>query len=200
MTVEQLAEAVAHLRTCPRLSPLVVRHDPPSSRPIGVDFAGLARIIVGQQLSGRAADAVWQRFSTSLGEVVPERVVGLDVEALRAAGLSRQKAGYVLDLAQKMATGVIEPGRWVGMGEEAVATEIVSVKGLGPWTADMVLMFSLGRPDVLPVGDLGIRKGIQRLLSAEALPDPEAMREVAEPWRPWRTVACHYLWRSLDAP
>lgn len=200
MTVDQLAEAVAHLRTCPRLSPLVARHDPPSPRPIGVDFAGLARIIVGQQLSGRAADAVWQRFSTSLGEVVPKRVVGLDVEALRAAGLSRQKAGYVLDLAQKMATGVIEPGRWVGMGEEAVATEIVSVKGLGPWTADMVLMFSLGRPDVLPVGDLGIRKGIQRLLSAEALPDPETMREVAEPWRPWRTVACHYLWRSLDAP
>lgn len=200
MTLEQLTEAVSHLRTCPRLSPLVERHEPPAPRPVGVDFAGLARIIVGQQLSGRAADAVWQRFLSSLGEVVPERVVGLDVEALRAAGLSRQKAGYVLDLADKMHKGVIQPERWLTMGEEAVAAEIVSVKGLGPWTADMVLMFSLGRPDVLPVGDLGIRKGIQRLLLEVDLPGPETMREVAEPWRPWRTVACHYLWRSLDAP
>jgi DNA-3-methyladenine glycosylase II len=199
VTEAQVAEAVSHLRTCRRLGPLVERHEPPGPRRPGVDFAGLARIIVGQQLSGKAADAVWARFTASLGEVVPERAAALSIEELRAAGLSRQKAGYVADLAAKMLTSEFDPTRWPAMNEVDVTAEIVSVKGLGPWTADMVLMFSLGRPDVLPVGDLGIRKGIQRLLGAEALPDPETMRAVAEPWRPWRTVACHYLWRSLDA-
>lgn len=165
-------------------------------------YGALVRAIVGQQLSTKAARTIYGRLTERYGgrTPTPAELLADDPEELRAAaGLSRAKASYLRSLAEHVVSGELELERLDELPDEEVSAELVAVKGLGQWTADMFLMFHLQRPDVLPVGDLGIRRAVERAYELPALPDPTALSEIAEPWRPYRTIACRYLWRSLDA-
>jgi len=176
--------------------------DPRSGRPDRDDHYGaLVRAITGQQLSVSAARAIYGRLTARFGDrpPTPQEILADEPEELRAAaGLSRAKVSYLRSLAEHVLSGELELARLDELGDEEVVAELVAVKGLGLWTAQMFLMFQLERPDVLPVGDLGIRRAIERAYSLEELPDPETMERLAERWRPYRTLACRYLWRSLQ--
>src|SRR5438445_1653123 len=194
--------AVAHLRGAdPVLAALIDRVGP--CRWVvrdGVEpFAALASSIVYQQISGKAAAAILARVNAldGGGRLRPAHVVAATDEALRACGLSRQKIAYLRDLAAHARRGRRLVGLH-GLEDEAVIERLTVVKGIGRWTAEMFLMFRLGRPDVLPVDDYGIRKAMQGAYRMRLLPKPDRMRRVAEAWRPYRTIACWYLWRSVD--
>jgi DNA-3-methyladenine glycosylase II len=164
-------------------------------------YGALVRAIVGQQLSTKAARSIYLRLAERFGgrTPTPTEVLADEPEELRAAaGLSRAKVGYLRSLAEHVLSGELELERLDELPDEQVIAELVAVKGLGTWTAHMFLMFHLERPDVLPVGDLGIRRAIERAYGLAALPDATEMERIAEPWRPYRTLACRYLWRSLD--
>lgn len=163
-------------------------------------YGALVRTIVGQQLSVKAARSIYERLSALFGgrTPTPEEMIAADPEDVRAAGLSRPKVAYLRDLAERVADGDLDLDGLAEMGDEEVARQLIAVKGLGQWTVDMFLMFHLGRPDVLPVGDLGVRRAVERAYGLEALPDALTLEALAERWRPHRTLACLYLWRSLD--
>ena len=164
-------------------------------------YGALVRAIVGQQLSTKAARSIYLRLTERFdgSTPTPEQVLADEPEELRAAaGLSRAKVGYLRSLAEHVLSGELELERLEDLDDDTVIAELVAVKGLGIWTAHMFLMFHLQRPDVLPVGDLGIRRAIERAYGLDALPDAAEMERIAEPWRPHRTLACRYLWRSLD--
>jgi len=164
-------------------------------------YGALVRAIVGQQLSTKAARSIYLRLTERFDgrTPTPEQVLADEPEALRAAaGLSRAKVGYLRSLAEHVISGELELERLDELDDETVIAELVAVKGLGIWTAHMFLMFHLQRPDVLPVGDLGIRRAIERAYGLDDLPDAATIERIAEPWRPHRTLACRYLWRSLD--
>jgi DNA-3-methyladenine glycosylase II len=164
-------------------------------------YGALVRSIVGQQLSTKAARSIFGRLTERFGgrTPTPAEVLADDPEELRAAaGLSRAKTNYLRSLAEHVLSGELELELLDALPDDEVLAELVAVKGLGVWTAQMFLMFHLGRPDVLPVGDLGIRRAIERAYGLDGLPDPATMERIAEPWSPHRTLACRYLWRSLD--
>jgi DNA-3-methyladenine glycosylase II len=164
-------------------------------------YGALVRAIVGQQLSTKAARTIYLRLCERYGghTPTPAELIADDLDALRlAAGLSRAKASYLKSLAEHVVNGELELERFDAMPDAEIAAELIAVKGLGQWTVDMYLMFHLQRPDVLPVGDLGIRRAVERAYRLPALPDPVQLTEIAEPWHPHRTLACRYLWRSLD--
>ncbi len=163
-------------------------------------FAALARAIVFQQLSGKAATTIYKRVLRVLGrrQPNPKSILAAAPDELRGAGLSGQKFSYLQDLAEKVDSGELSLRRLRYLDNEEVSTELTRVKGVGPWTADMYLIFHLGRLDVLPVGDLGVRSGTQAIYELEELPDADTLRRIAEPWRPYRSVASWYLWRVLD--
>ena len=168
----------------------------------GDAFTTLSRSVVGQQISVKAAQSVWNRFSELArpngGALSPQTVAGLKVEALRGAGLSARKAEYLLDLAAHFAGGRLHVNQWSEMPDESIIEELIEIRGIGRWTAEMFLIFHLMRPDVLPLDDLGLIKGISlNYFSGESVSRAEA-REVAEAWAPYRSVATWYLWRSLD--
>jgi DNA-3-methyladenine glycosylase II len=175
--------------------------DPRAGRPDREDHYGaLVRAIVGQQLSVLAARAIYGRLTARFGDrpPTPGEILADDPEALRAAaGLSRAKVGFLRSLAEHVLSGELELGRLEALEDEQVIAELTAVKGIGLWSAQMFLMFHLERPDVLPVGDLGIRRAIERAYGLAELPLAPAMEAIAEPWRPHRTLACRYLWRSL---
>ena len=161
-------------------------------------FAGLVRVIMSQQLSGKAADTIFGRVGALVGGrdgLTPESVRGLDAAALRGAGVSRPKINYLYDLADHVGDGRLDLHALDGHPDEEVIARITAVKGLGRWSAEMFLMFRLNRPDVLPVGDLGIVKGMQTLFGMKRRPAERTMIRLAEPWRPYRSVASWYLWR-----
>jgi DNA-3-methyladenine glycosylase II len=163
-------------------------------------YGALVRTIVGQQLSVAAARAIYGRLTERFGgrTPTPEEILAADAEELRAAaGLSRAKVGFLRSLAEHVISGDLELARMGELSDEDVIAELVAVKGLGMWSAQMFLMFHLERPDVLPTGDLGIRRAMQRAYGLDSLPDPIVMEQIAEPWRPHRTLACRYLWHSL---
>jgi len=165
-------------------------------------YGALVRSIVGQQLSTSAARAIYTRLTDRYEGRTPTPVEVLedDPEELRAAaGLSRAKVSFLRSLAEHVLNGELELERLDELPDDEVIAELVAVKGLGTWSAHMFLMFHLQRPDVLPVGDLGIRRAIMIRYGLEALPAPAEMERIAEPWRPYRTLACRYLWRSLAA-
>ena len=166
----------------------------------GDAYGALLRSIVGQQLSTKAARTIYTRVCAIFGDCVPtpEQLLAADPEALRAAGLSRPKVSYLRDLAQHVLDGRLELERLDDLDDEEIVSELTAVKGLGRWTAEMFLMFHLRRPDVLPVGDLGIRRAVQLAYGLDELPDAAALERIGEAWRPERTLACLYLWRSLD--
>jgi len=164
-------------------------------------YGALVRSIVGQQLSVLAARAIYGRLLARFEDrpPTPQEILDDEPEELRAAaGLSRAKVGFLRSLAEHVLSGELELERLDALGDEEVIAELVAVKGLGEWTAHMFLMFHLERPDVLAVGDLGIRRAIERAYGLDALPAPVEIERIAEPWRPYRTLACRYLWRSLD--
>jgi DNA-3-methyladenine glycosylase II len=168
----------------------------------GDAFTTLARSIVGQQISVKAAQAVWDRFAV-LAEapqtaVRPAKVLTLEVETLRGAGLSLRKADYLRDLARHFVDGSVHERDWSTMEDQAIIDELVAIRGIGRWTAEMFLIFHLMRPNVLPLDDVGLLKGIsQNYFSGEPVSRAEA-RELGEGWSPYRSVATWYLWRSLD--
>jgi DNA-3-methyladenine glycosylase II len=163
-------------------------------------YGALVRTIVGQQLSTKAARTIYGRLVALFGDAppTPEEILSADEDALRAVGLSRQKTGYLRDLAAHVRSGELDFARLHDLSEEEVSDRVVAVKGLGRWSADMFLMFHLRRPDVLPVGDLGIRRAVEKAYGLPELPDADALRSLAGPWRPHRTLACLYLWETLD--
>ena len=185
-----------------RLAATPERQRPARPKP-GEHYAGLVRTIVGQQLSTRAAQTIWLRLLAHFDgrPPSPEEVLAADPEELRAAaGLSRSKTTYLRSLAEHVLDGSLELDRLEELDDDAVIAELVAVKGIGEWSAHMFLMFQLERPDVLAPGDLGIRRGIQITYELAELPTPAEVIRIAEPWRPYRTAACRYLWRSIDAP
>lgn len=162
-------------------------------------FVALCGIVAGQQLSTHVARVIRLRLETHFGaDFSPQSVAATEHETLRTLGLSGAKARTLHALAAHIIDGNLQTSALGKMSDEEIAREIIVVKGLGPWSADMFLMFHTDRPDVLPVGDLGIRKAIQKLYQLPELPTPSEMEEIAEPWRPHRTLACRYLWRYLD--
>lgn len=163
-------------------------------------YGALVRAIVGQQLSTKAAATIYGRLTDRFGgrTPTPAELLADDPDGLRSVGLSGAKASYLRSLAEHVVSGELELERFEDMPDEEIAAELIAVKGLGRWTVDMYLMFHLDRPDILPVGDLGIRRAIERAYGLPGLPDPAQMTKIAEPWRPHRTLACRYLWRSLD--
>jgi DNA-3-methyladenine glycosylase II len=175
--------------------------DPRAGRPAD-HYGALVRSIVGQQLSTIAARAIYKRLTDRFGgrTPTPQEVLADDPDALRtAAGLSRAKVVFLRSLAEHVVSGALELERLDDLPDADVIAEVVAVKGLGTWSAHMFLMFHLLRPDVLAVGDLGIRRAVMQRYGLPALPTPAALEALAEPWRPYRTLACRYLWRSLDA-
>ena len=164
----------------------------------GDPFQTLARSIVGQQISVKAAQSVWNRFACAVPAVVPDAVAGLTLRRLRACGLSGRKSEYLRGLARNFVDGAIQVQRWPEMDDEAVIAELVQVRGIGRWTAEMLLMFSLLRPNVLPVDDLGLRRAASRHYFDGEDVGADELRAFGERWEPWRSVATWYLWRSLE--
>lgn len=163
----------------------------------GDPFKTLMRSIVGQQISLKAADSVWARLCLA-AEPTPDSIVALGREQLAACGLSQRKAEYILDLAVHFVNGTLHVAGWSDMDDESVIGELVQVRGIGRWTAEMFLMFNLLRPDVLPVDDLGLQRAVSLLYFGGEFNGIETVRHVARDWAPWRSVATWYLWRSLE--
>jgi DNA-3-methyladenine glycosylase II len=200
--------ALAHLRAAdPVLGRLIDLHGPPptardpSRPPPGEHYAALVRSIVGQQLSTTAARSIFRRLLEHFGgrAPTPAEILAADPDAMRvAAGLSRAKTGYLRSLAEHVVSGELELDRLDDLDDDAIVAELTAVRGIGAWSAHMFLMFQLERPDVLAVGDLGIRHAVERAYALPALPTAAELTALAKPWRPWRTIACRVLWRSLD--
>lgn len=197
-------EAVQHLIDSDAgLARLIDRTGPFSLtlRPLPSVFDSLSRSITYQQLSGQAAATILGRVKALFPDdcMSPEHFLTLDEEALRAAGLSRAKVRAMRDLADKVVSGMVPPlDQLHAMEEEAIVERLVQVRGIGRWTVEMLLIFSLGRPDVLPVSDLGIRRGFRLAFRTRGEPTPARMLERAARWRPFRSVASWYLWRAAD--
>ncbi len=196
-------EACRHLAKRDRvLKKLIPKFGEARLRSRGDAFTTLARSIVGQQISVKAAQSVWDRFVTTVGGqstlLKPAAVQAVAVPHLREAGLSARKAEYLLDLSGHFSDGRVHVARWQAMDDEAIIAELTAIRGIGRWTAEMFLIFHLMRPDVLPLDDLGLIKGISvNYFSGEPVSRAEA-REVADAWAPFRSVATWYIWRSLD--
>jgi len=194
-------DAVAHLMRRDRiLKKLIPQYPDVWLTARSTPFVTLARAIIGQQISTKAADAIWQRVVECCGAKNPTAAATLDAghERLRAAGLSQRKTEYLLDLARHFHERLVHPARWGDMDDEAIIKELTAIRGIGRWTAEMFLIFNLRRPDVLPLDDLGLARAISlHYYSGEPVSRFEA-REVSQAWQPWRTVATWYLWRSLD--
>ncbi len=196
------SQAQHHLAQAdPVLAEIISRHGPCTmSRKAGRQyFVALAEAILSQQLSVKAAATIFKRFKEKLGgRVTPEKILQLPAPQFRAAGISRQKTGYLRDLAEKWQAGLIAPRRLVKMSDADVIAALTQVKGIGRWTAEMFLIFSLLRPDVLPVDDLGFRKGVQVAYRLRKLPEAKRLSQIAACWRPYRSMATWYIWASLD--
>jgi DNA-3-methyladenine glycosylase II len=203
MTAEEFQRARRTLmRRDPVLASVIKKHGSrsPLDTPAVDPFSALVRTITAQQISTKAAATIHGRLVGLMpgGIATPEALLALTDDEMRQAGLSRQKLAYLRDLAEKVKSGALPVHALHELTDEQVIDAIVKVKGLGRWSAEMFLMFRLRRPDVLPVDDLGIVTAIQRLYKLRKKPDKTRMQKLAEPWRPYRTVACWYLWRSLD--
>jgi DNA-3-methyladenine glycosylase II len=196
------APAVLHLQTVDKkLAPVIERHGHPTIAPTTNAVHSLARAIVSQQLSGKAADTIWGRFVALYPGAKfpkPAAILATPDPALRAAGLSGAKSAALKDLARHVIEKKLVPARLGAATDEEIAAMLLPVRGIGPWSVDIFLMFALARPDVLPVGDLGIRKGMQRHFGLRKLPEADRMTKLAAPWRPFRSVAAWYMWRLLE--
>ena len=193
--------AIEHLRRAdPVLRELIDRVGPIELTSEPDLWWSLVDAIVAQQLSVKAAATISGRVAAlgTNGRPTPAEIIAIDDDALRAAGFSRAKVRYVKDLATRWLDGSLHHARIPQLSDDEVIAELTAVKGIGVWTAEMILIFTLGRPDVLPVDDLGVRVAAQRLYGLAARPGRDELLRLGEPWRPWRTLASRYLWRSLQ--
>jgi DNA-3-methyladenine glycosylase II len=206
MAIRATPKVVAALRAAdPVMERLIdehgalVRADLKRERP-GDAYGALLRSIVGQQLSTKAAATIYGRMLDLFGghAPTPKQLLAVDPDKIRAAGLSRPKISYLRDLAVHIEKDELELEHLDELPDEEVIEQLTAVKGIGEWSAHMFLMFHLGRPDILPVGDQGIRRAIQVQYRLRKVPDPKRLEKIARPWRPYRTLACLYLWSSLD--
>jgi DNA-3-methyladenine glycosylase II len=195
-----MRKAVIHLKKSdPVLRAIIERVGPFRMEYNAAEFCSLAEAIVYQQLNGRAAVTIWKRFAALAGEPVsPEGILKLSDEQLRAVGMSKQKSAYLKDLATKTAAGMLDFSTLADLSDEEVINHLTQVKGIGVWTAHMFLMFSLRRPNVLPTGDYGVQMALKKHYKKRKLPKPKDMEKIARAWEPYRSVACWYMWRSLD--
>jgi DNA-3-methyladenine glycosylase II len=199
---EQEAPQIIHLkRSDPVLREIIERVGPYRIQHVPPDFETVVRSIVFQQLSGSSARAIFGRLKEALGgdgRMAPESVLSLSPADARSAGLSQQKTNYLRDLAEKTQNGVIDFAMLPGFSDQQVIVHLTAVKGVGVWTAQMFLIFALRRPDVLATGDLGVRSAVRKAYRLRSLPPPARVEKLGTKWRPYRSVACWYLWRSLD--
>lgn len=192
-------EACRHLMKRDRvMKKLIPQHAGVSLQSRGDAFVTLARSIVGQQISVKAAQSVWDRFALLPKKMVPAQVLKLKVDDMRAAGLSARKVEYLVDLALHFANDQVHVKAWADMDDEAIITELVAIRGIGRWTAEMFLIFHLMRPNVLPLDDIGLQNGISRAYFSGEPVSRSEIREVAASWAPFCSVATWYIWRSLD--
>lgn len=200
MPTDRWSDAVDHLRTVdPRWTPIVEQAGPCILRPKRDRFGTLVRAIIGQQISTTAARTIDARLRQLSGEPHdPHRLIAAGEAGLRSCGLSGVKARYVLNLSEAVRDGRLPLSRIGTFDDDAVKTKLTAVKGIGPWTAEMFLIFSLARPDVLSVGDLGIRAGLRLFHDLGEMPSPAECVHLTEPWRPYRSVAMWYLWRHVE--
>lgn len=199
-TLEKARRAL--VRSDPRLADVIRRAGPCRIAPAGDAYDGLVRAVVHQQLAGAAAAAIEGRVRVLGRGRFPraKAMLALSDAALRGAGLSQAKLGALRGVAEAFASGRLSGPMLARMNDADLTAAVTSLRGIGPWSAHMLLIFSLGRSDVLPVGDYGVRKAAMLLYGLDDLPKPPVLEKLAEPWRPWRSVASWYLWRSLDLP
>lgn len=195
-----MRKALNHLRKCdPVLCDVIKRVGAFRMEYSDPGFETLAESILYQQLNGKAAATIFERFAALAGDpITPEGVLKLSDEQLRGVGLSKQKASYLKDLAEKTRAGLIDFSRLHELPDQEVIKHLTQVKGVGVWTAHMFLMFSLRRQNVLPTGDYGVQVAVKKLYRKRKLPKPKDMERIARAWEPYRSIACWYMWRSLD--
>ncbi|TYI88882.1 hypothetical protein E1A91_D03G014100v1 [Gossypium mustelinum] len=202
-TKPEIDAALNHLRSAdPLLAALISTHAPPKLSPNNSPFLFLTKSIIFQQLATKAANSIYTRFVSLCGthsDVVPNRVLSLTPQKLRETGVSARKASYLHDLSDKFSTGFLSDTLILTADDETLFQMLTSVKGIGPWSVHMFMIFWLHRPDVLPVGDLGVRKGVQCLYGLKDLPKPMQMEQICEKWRPYRSVGSWYMWRLMEA-
>ena len=195
-----MRHAVTHLKKSDPVLRAIIERVGPFRMEFGEpEFHSLAEAIVYQQLNGKAAVTIFKRFAALAGEPLkPEGILALSDAQLRSVGLSKQKSSYLKDMAERAARGELDFSRLPEMTDEEVIKHLTQVKGVGVWTAHMFLMFTLRRPNVLPTGDFGIQMAIKKHYKKRKKPKPEQMEKIAKLWEPYRSIACWYLWRSLD--
>src|SRR5215471_9907221 len=195
-----MRKAMNHLKKSdPVLREIIKRVGPCRMEYGPAEFCSLAEAIVYQQLNGKAAVTIFNRFAELAGKpLTPEGILKLSDEQLRSVGLSKQKSAYLKDLSAKTAAGLLDFVRFPELPDEEVIEQLTQVKGIGVWTAHMFLMFSLRRPNVLPTGDYGVQMALKKHYRKRKLPRPKDMEKIARAWEPYRSVACWYMWRSLD--
>jgi DNA-3-methyladenine glycosylase II len=195
-----MRKAVNHLKKSDPVLRAIIERVGPCRMEFGLpEFCSLAEAIVYQQLNGKAAETIFKRFAALAGEPLsPDGILKLSDEQLRSVGLSKQKSAYLKDLAAKTAAGRLDFVRLPELADEEVIRHLTQVKGIGVWTAHMFLIFSLRRPNVLPTGDYGVQMAIRKHYKKRKLPKPQDMEKIAKAWEPYRSVACWYMWRSLD--
>lgn len=195
-----MRKAVTHLKKSDPILRAIIERVGPCRMEFGpAEFSSLAEAIVYQQLNGKAALTIFRRFADLAGEpLTPEGILKLSDEQLRGVGLSKQKSAYLKDLSTKTAAGMLDFARLPELSDDEVIKHLTQVKGIGVWTAHMFLIFSLRRPDVLPVGDYGVQMAMKKHYKKRKLPKPSDMEKIAKAWTPYRSVACWYMWRSLD--
>jgi DNA-3-methyladenine glycosylase II len=195
-----MRKAINHLKNCDpvlrgiieTVGPFRMQYGPP-------EFHSLAEAIIYQQLNGKAAETIFNRFAALAGEpLTPQGILKLTDEQMRGVGLSKQKSSYLRDMAQRAATGQLDFSKLADLSDEDVIAHLTQVKGVGVWTAHMFLMFTLRRPNILPTGDFGVRMAMKKHYRKRKLPDPAIMEKIAKAWEPYRSIACWYLWKSLD--
>ncbi len=195
-----MRKAVNHLKRSDPVLRAIIESVGPCRMEFGIPgFSSLAEAIVYQQLNGKAAVTIFNRFAELAGNpLTPEGILKLSDEQLRSVGLSKQKSAYLKDLAAKTTAGLLDFSRLPDLSDDDVIQHLTQVKGIGVWTAHMFLMFSLRRPNILPTGDYGVQVAVKRHYKKRKLPKPKDMEKIARAWEPYRSIACWYMWRSLD--
>jgi len=195
-----MRKAMMHLKKSDPVLRSIIERVGPCRMEFGpAEFSSLAEAIVYQQLNGKAAVTIFNRFAELAGSpITPERILKLTDEQLRAVGLSKQKSAYLKDLATKTAAGLLDFSKLPDLSDQEVIQHLTQVKGIGVWTAHMFLIFSLRRPNVLPTGDYGVQMALKKHYRKRKLPKPGEMEKIARAWEPYRSIACWYMWRSLD--
>lgn len=195
-----MRKAINHLKKSDPVLAAIIKRVGPYRMEFGPpEFHSLAEAIIYQQLNGKAAVTIFKRFAALAGEpLTPEGILKLTPEQLRSVGLSKQKSSYLFDMAERARRGELDFTKLPGLSDEEVIKHLTQVKGVGVWTAHMFLMFTLKRPNVLPTGDFGVQMAIKKHYNKRKLPKPAQMEKIAKPWEPYRSVACWYLWKSMD--